>query len=35
MGLRQTEPDSYSWFALPPGDGESDTTVARLLRSAE
>ncbi len=35
MGLRQTEPDSYSWFALPPGDGESDATVARLLRSGE
>ena len=35
MGLRQTEPDSYSWLALPPGDGDSDTTVARLLRSGE
>jgi hypothetical protein len=35
MGLRQTEPDSYSWFALPPGDGEADATVARLLRSGE
>lgn len=35
MGLRQTEPGSYSWFALPPGDGESDASVARLLRSGE
>ena len=35
MGLQQTEPDSYSWFALPPGDGDSETAVARLLRSDE
>ncbi len=35
MGLRQTEPDSYSWFALPPGDGGLDESVARLLRSGE
>lgn len=35
MGLRQTDPDSYSWFALPPRDGESDKSVARLLRRGE
>ena len=35
MGLRQTEPESYSWFALPPGGGESEAAVARLLRSGE
>lgn len=35
MGLQQTEPDSYNWFALPSGDSESETAVARLLRSDE
>ena len=35
MGLRQTEPDSYSWFALPTGERESETAVARLLSSDE
>jgi len=35
MGLQQTDPGSYSWFVLPPGDGEADTTVARLLRSGD
>ena len=35
MGFEQTEPDSYSWFALPPANAEPDKTVARLLRSGE
>ena len=35
MGLRQTDPVKYSWFALPPRDDESEKTVARLLRSGE
>ena len=35
MGLQQTDPVKYSWFALPPRDDESDKTVARLLRSGE
>ena len=34
MGLQQTEVDSYSWFVLPPGDEEADSTVARLLKSS-
>lgn len=35
MGLRQTEPGSYSWFVLPAEDGAADATVARLLRSGD
>ncbi|MCY4188441.1 MAG: hypothetical protein OXD30_08155 [Bryobacterales bacterium] len=35
MGLQQTEPDSYSWFAMQPASEESDGVVARLLRAAD
>jgi hypothetical protein len=35
MGLQQTDPDSYSWFVLPPEGGDADTTIARLLRSRD